>query len=104
MAKCIRCGKSTVVRGHVKLEDAAICTPCFKSIGFKLTDTAGAAVYRYEDIKNGKDQLGKAMAERRRKHLKWLEEHPEVVDFIDALDESLAEEPDEEDPDEIGEN
>ena len=55
MAKCIRCGKSTVVRGHVKLADSAICTPCFKSLGFKLTDTAGAIIFKYDDIKNGKD-------------------------------------------------
>ena len=55
MAKCIRCGKSTIARGHVKLADAAICTPCFKSLGFKLTETAGATIYRYDDIKDGKD-------------------------------------------------
>ena len=55
MAKCIRCGKSTVVRGHVKLADSAICTPCFKSLGFKLNDTAGAIIFKYDDIKNGKD-------------------------------------------------
>ena len=55
MAKCIRCGKSTIVRGHVKLADSAICTPCFKGLGFKLTDTAGATIYKYDDIKNGKD-------------------------------------------------
>ena len=55
MAQCIKCGKNTLVRGHVKLADAAICTPCFKSLGFKLTDTAGAAAYSYEDIKDGKD-------------------------------------------------
>lgn len=55
MAKCIRCGKSTVVRGHVKLADSAICTPCFKSLGFKLNDTAGAIIFKYDDIKNGRD-------------------------------------------------
>lgn len=55
MAKCIKCGKSTIVRGHVKLADAAICTPCFKSLGFKLTDTSTASIYKYEDISNGLD-------------------------------------------------
>lgn len=55
MAKCIRCGKSTIVRGHVKLRDAAICTPCFKQLGFKLTETAGASAYTYDEIKDGKD-------------------------------------------------
>lgn len=56
MAKCIRCGKSTIVRGHVKLADAAICTPCFKDLGFKLTDTATASIYKYDEIKDGKDE------------------------------------------------
>lgn len=55
MAKCIKCGKNTLVRGHVKLADSAICTPCFKSLGFKLTETAGATIYKYDEIKNGKD-------------------------------------------------
>ena len=87
MAKCIRCGKSTIVRGHVKLEDAAICTPCWKSLGFKITETAGASVYRYEDIKDGRDNLSRNLARRRAKHQQWLEEHPEVLDFMDAIDE-----------------
>jgi len=65
MAKCIKCGKSTLVRGHVKLADAAICTPCFKSLGFKLTDTAGAAAYHYSDIMDGKDQVYNNMAKSR---------------------------------------
>ena len=55
MAKCIRCGKSTLVKGHVKLADCAICTPCFKSLGFKLTDTATASMYKYDEIKDGRD-------------------------------------------------
>ena len=55
MAKCIRCGKSTLVRGHVKLADGAICTPCWKSLGFKITETATSSLYRYEDIKDGRD-------------------------------------------------
>lgn len=94
MAKCIRCGKSTIVRGHVKLIDAAICTACFKQLGFKLTDTAGAVSYYYDDIKDGKDALPRKLEERRRKHEEWLEEHPEVVSFMEALDEGSEEDPD----------
>ena len=55
MAKCINCGKNTLVRGHVKLADSAICTPCFRSLGFKLNETAMASMYSYEEIKDGKD-------------------------------------------------
>lgn len=62
MAKCIKCGKSTLVRGHVKLADGAICTPCFKSLGFKLTETAAAAYYKYDQIKDGKDAFYKKKA------------------------------------------
>lgn len=65
MAKCIRCGKSTVVRGHVKLRDAAICTPCFKQLGFKLTETAGAVSYFYDDIKDGKDEYYENMRKKK---------------------------------------
>ena len=87
MAKCIRCGKSTLVRGHVKLADGAICTPCWKSLGFKLTETAGAVAYPYEDIRDGRENLSRNMARRKAKHKAWLEEHPEVADFMDAIDE-----------------
>lgn len=87
MAKCIRCGKNTLIRGHVKLADSAICTPCFKQLGFKLTETAGATVYNYDDIKDGKDNVHRNMAIRRKKHEKWLEEHPDVGAFMDALNE-----------------
>lgn len=65
MAKCIRCGKSTVVRGHVKLADAPICTPCFRSLGFKLNETATASIYKYDDIKDGKDAYYQKAIERR---------------------------------------
>jgi len=101
MAKCIRCGKSTVIRGHVKLEDAAICTPCWKSLGFKITETAGASVYRYDDIKDGRDMLSRNLARRRKRHEEWMEEHPEVAEFMAAIDEGHEEEsPIEADPDE----
>lgn len=70
MAKCIRCGKSTIVRGHVKLADAAICTPCFKALGYKLTDTSTASLYKYDDIKDGKEE-----ADRRR----WAKQKAEFA-------------------------
>ena len=57
MAKCIRCGKSTFTRGHVKLKDSIICTPCFRSLGFKILDSITASAYCYDDIKNGKDLM-----------------------------------------------
>ena len=59
MAKCMMCGKSTLVKGHVKLADGAICTPCFLKLGFKLSDTATSSTYKYDDIKDGKDAMYK---------------------------------------------
>lgn len=102
MAKCIRCGKSTLIRGHVKLFDAAICTPCFISLGFKLTDTAGAYLYSYDEIKDGKDKvsrnIARAKAEQNRRAEVWKKENPEeaaaFASFMEALNES-AEDPDE---------
>ena len=55
MAKCMKCGKSTIVKGHVKLADGAICTPCFRSLGFKLSDVTTANIYKYDEIKDGLD-------------------------------------------------
>lgn len=60
MAKCIRCGKSTLMRGHVKLIDADICTVCFKELGFdgsfNSTDIiCASSVYKWADIQDGKD-------------------------------------------------
>ena len=54
MAKCIRCGKSTLVRGHIKLKDADLCTPCFKELGFERSDYLIANMYSYNDIKDGR--------------------------------------------------
>ena len=50
MAKCMKCGKSTLVRGHVSLKDGAICTPCFRELGYKLTDTATSKLYTYSEL------------------------------------------------------
>lgn len=85
MAKCLHCGKNTLIRGHVSLFEGAVCTPCFKKLGFKLTDTAGASSYYYDDIKDGKDHLSLNIAKRQQKHKEWLDEHPDVVEFMDAL-------------------
>lgn len=50
MAKCMRCGKSTLVRGHVILKDGAICTPCFKELGYKILDAATSRQYTYAEL------------------------------------------------------
>lgn len=72
MAKCIRCGRSTLLRGHVKLKDGAICTPCFKALGFDIglrsTDLLISSMYSWEDIQDGKD------AYERRKHRERMQE------------------------------
>lgn len=55
MAKCKRCGKSTALRGHVKIKDADLCGVCFKELGFEKRDLLTASIYEYEAIKNGRD-------------------------------------------------
>lgn len=50
MAKCMKCGKSTLVRGHVSLKDGAICTPCFRELGYKLTDATTSKLYTYSEL------------------------------------------------------
>lgn len=74
MAKCMKCGKSTLIKGHVKLADGAICTPCFRSLGFKLADAAMANIYKYDEIKEGLDNY-------------YLNKHKEHVrqDVLDSL-------------------
>lgn len=57
MAKCIKCGKSTLIRGHIGLSDGALCTPCYRELGFKVTEAALAKSYTYDQIKNGKSAL-----------------------------------------------
>ena len=86
MAKCIKCGKSTLARGHVKLADATICTPCFKSLGFKITaDAPLARAWTYGDIKDGKENVERNRYIRAKKHEKWLEEHPDAAAIFDAI-------------------
>ena len=55
MAKCIRCGKSTALRGMVQLKDATICGKCAKALGMDKTEILIASQYRYDDIKDGMD-------------------------------------------------
>ena len=98
MAKCIRCGKSTLVRGHVTLADATICTPCFKDLGFKIMDSTMARAWTYNDIKDGKENLERNRYIRTKKHEEWLREHPEHAAVFDAISESNEE------ADEIDEN
>lgn len=63
MAKCIRCGRSTLLHGHVKLKDAAICTPCYKALGFEVklgsTDLLLSSSYSWDEIKDGKDEYNR---------------------------------------------
>jgi len=65
MAKCIRCGKSTALRGHVKLSDADLCLVCFKDLGFERNDALISTIYKYDEIKNGKDAYYTARIENR---------------------------------------
>lgn len=91
MAKCIRCGKSTLVRGHVKLSDGAICTPCWRSLGFKITETSTSSIYSYDEIKDGRDayyqkQWAKSNAEYARRESERLGLYYADYDTLEALD------------------
>lgn len=65
MAKCIRCGKSTALRGHVKIKDADLCGVCFKDLGFDRNDILTASIYAYNDIKDGRDTYYQKLIDRR---------------------------------------
>ena len=39
------------------------------------------------NIRDGRENLSRNMARRKAKHKAWLEEHPEVADFMDAIEE-----------------
>lgn len=64
MAKCIRCGKSTALRGNAKIADADLCVVCFKELGFSKNDLLTASLYKYNDIKDGRDQYYANKAKR----------------------------------------
>ena len=74
MAKCIRCGKPTLMRGHVKIADADLCTPCYKELGFDTkigsTDLITASLYKWGDIKDGKDEYNRK---------KWAARNAEIA-------------------------
>ena len=69
MSKCIKCGKSTLIKGHVKLADADICTFCFKKLGFSISDALAAKTCTYDEIKDGKEIMIKKL-EIKRQELK----------------------------------
>lgn len=58
MAKCIRCGKSFLTRGKIKLADAEICCKCYDELGFDhKIGIYGGDSHKWEDIKYGRDAL-----------------------------------------------
>ena len=80
MGKCMKCGKSTLVKGHVKLADGAICTPCFLKLGFKLGDVTTSSIYKFNDIKDG---LAAYQANRIKEHMKKdiIENSSDLIHF-----------------------
>lgn len=58
MAKCVRCGKSFLGRGKIKLADEEICFKCYDELGFdhKLGINIGSQ-YKWNDIKDGYDAM-----------------------------------------------
>ena len=100
MAKCVKCGGSFLTRGRIRLKDADICFKCFESLGFERKDGIyNGKQYRWDDIKDGYYAYRAKENVRIRKHEKWLEDHPEVVDFMAAIDEG-HENPEEDEPEE----
>ena len=85
MAKCIMCGGSFLTRGRIKLADADICFKCFDSLGFDHK----IDIYGSKDLEWDKIKVGKAAYYRNKKaaHQAWLEDHPDVVEFMKVLDE-----------------
>ena len=54
MAKCIRCGKSFLTRGRIKLADADICYKCFDELGFDhKTGIYTGSLHKWDEIKDG---------------------------------------------------
>ena len=64
MSKCPICGKNLFLSGHVKLADATICTPCFRSLGFRVlsSDLMDVRNYTLEQVKLGKEGLATHLA------------------------------------------
>jgi len=58
MSKCIRCGKSFLTRGKIKLADAEICYKCFDELGFDhKTGIYTGSLHKWEEIKDGADVM-----------------------------------------------
>lgn len=58
MAKCVRCGKSFLTRGKIKLADAEICFKCYDELGFDhKIGIYGGDSHKWEDIKDGYDAM-----------------------------------------------
>lgn len=55
MSKCIRCGGSFLTRRRIKLADSEICGKCFGELGFDKSDMLISSLYKYDEIKNGRE-------------------------------------------------
>lgn len=87
MAKCMKCGKSTLVRGHVGLKDGAICTPCFRELGYKITDAATSKLYTYAEIvgRNQSIPSVKIANYGQERDVNCTEQEREIYDIIRSL-------------------
>ena len=58
MSKCVRCGKSFLTRGKIKLADAEICFKCYDELGFDhKIGIYGGDSHKWEEIKDGRDAM-----------------------------------------------
>lgn len=58
MSKCVRCGKSFLTRGKIKLADAEICFKCYDELGFDhKVGIYGGDPHKWEEIKDGRDVM-----------------------------------------------
>lgn len=93
MAKCMKCGKSTLVRGHVGLKDGAICTPCFRELGYKLTDATTSKLYTYSELIERKQPAPavKIANYGQKRELDCTDQEREIFDIIRSVcdDENL---------------
>lgn len=91
--KCERCGKGIgITRRGQAIADGYICYKCLDELGFdKSKRGVKRWEYAYWDIKDGPTRINYNRAKRKGRHKDWLEKHPEVTAFIDALDEEAGE-------------
>lgn len=60
MAKCVNCGMTTSLLGHIEFKDgSAICEKCFKGLGFRPTEAKKMKDYSFFDIKDGAEEFDK---------------------------------------------